>query len=139
MGTNYYLHEDVCHHCGRSDDLLHIGKSSGGWCFALHVIPEEGLNSLGDWADRLGRVDGESAKIKNEYGDELLPSNMMAIITERKCTGSKDLIWYDSEDDFHRRNHSERGPNGLIRRCVDGEHCIAHGAGTWDLIKGDFS
>lgn len=38
MGTNYYLHsQDPCEHCGRSYPELHIGKSSAGWVFALHV------------------------------------------------------------------------------------------------------
>lgn len=33
MGTNYYLHTDVCKHCKRSADRVHIGKSSSGWPF----------------------------------------------------------------------------------------------------------
>src|SRR5450631_1105933 len=37
MGTNYYLQLPGCDHCNRAGDRLHIGKSSGGWCFALHV------------------------------------------------------------------------------------------------------
>ena len=42
MGTNYYLHRprtNECEHCGRADEAppLHIGKSSSGWCFSLHV------------------------------------------------------------------------------------------------------
>lgn len=31
-----------------------------------------------------------------------------------------------------------RGPMGLLRHKI-GPHCIAHGAGTWDLIPGKFS
>ena len=34
MGTNYYLND------------RHIGKSSAGWYFALHIYPEENINSL---------------------------------------------------------------------------------------------
>ena len=37
MGTNYYLETDACDKCGRGDGPLHIGNSSAGWCFALHV------------------------------------------------------------------------------------------------------
>ena len=54
MGTNYYLHEpptNKCEHCGRQDEKepLHIGKSSVGWVFALHIIPEMGIEDLEDW------------------------------------------------------------------------------------------
>jgi hypothetical protein len=46
---------------------------------------------------------------------------------------------YGTEAEWHRRNYSERGPNGLSRSKVDGHHCISHGDGTWDMIKGYFS
>jgi len=50
MGTNYYLYPaSPCKACGRSYEAKHIGKSSAGWCFLLHVIPEEGINDLEDW------------------------------------------------------------------------------------------
>ena len=62
MGTNYYLTED-CECCGRAFPDLHIGKSSGGWCFSLHVIPSEGLNSLDEWESRFS-----CGVITNEYG-----------------------------------------------------------------------
>ena len=44
---------------------------------------------------------------------------------------------YDSWDEFHRRNNSEKGPVGLLRHRLD-SRCIGHG-GTWDLIIGEFS
>jgi len=53
MGTNYYLHENVCESCGRSDEPLHIGKSSAGWVFTLRIYPDKGINSLEDWLPRL--------------------------------------------------------------------------------------
>jgi hypothetical protein len=56
MGTNYYsvrrgveeLDSDAfwALRDEDSDDCLHIGKSSLGWCFSLHVIPERGINTL---------------------------------------------------------------------------------------------
>lgn len=48
MGTNYYYYQDVCPHCGKPDKKLHIGKSSGGWYFSLHIIPEEKIFNLKD-------------------------------------------------------------------------------------------
>lgn len=139
MGTNYYLHEDICEHCGRSRDKLHIGKSSGGWCFLLHVDLIEELNCLDDWKALFDRA---STTISDEYGDHISTSDMLAIITERsRSTPFDDNDWlgYASEAEFHRSNYSERGPNNLLRSRIDGTHCTGHGDGTWDHITGDFS
>lgn len=144
MGTNYYLHKpgaNHCDHCGREDagDVLHIGKSSFGWCFALHVMPDDGINDLPDWQARFGE-----GQIRDEYGDAITPAEMMALITERKSTRAFDDAsftvggLYCSEAEFHAKNYSERGPNGLLRHQLD-QRCIAHGAGTWDCIVGEFS
>lgn len=142
MGTNYYLHQKRdCECCGRPFDALHIGKSSSGWCFSLHIIPEEGIDTLDDWR-RLWSAPG--AVIKNEYGDAIAVEEMEKIITVRGRLapwGSCDW-WapgaYRSELDFHDRNQSERGPSGLLRHRINA-HCVAHGEGTWDCIIGEFS
>ena len=132
MGTNYYLRRDACQHCGRSDDERHIGKSSAGWCFSLHVIPEEGINNLDDWKREFARP---NARIFNEYHEEITVADMLGIITDRE--------WGNPA--AHRRpsylqaNHATEGPNGLMRHQVDGVHCIGHGEGTWDLTIGEFS
>lgn len=110
MGTNYYLLGDTCQHCGRSDERLHIGKSSAGWCFALHVTDD--IKSLADWQELWSKP---AAKIVDEYGDAIEPAAMLAKITER--------------------SH----PHGLSRHDIDDRHCVAHGNGTYDLIRGEFS
>jgi hypothetical protein len=129
---------DVCPHCDRGSKDLHIGKSSAGWCFSLHVDPELGINNLGDWRERWKK---EGTAIVDEYGEIIEPTDMLRIITERyREQDWKDHTWfgYDDEDDFHQSNHSERGPNGLLRHKIDG-HCIGHGCGTYDYITGEFS
>lgn len=140
MGTNYYLHEKApCPTCGHGDDPLHIGKSSGGWCFALHVIPEQGINTLDDW---VARWSVEGVSIQNEYEEAVTPAEMLKIITERngRCDWSVSLgRYYGSWQEFHIRNQSEEGPNGLLRHRVDGRHCIGQGEGTYDYITGEFS
>lgn len=81
MGTNYYLHEKPdCECCGRPFEPLHIGKSSGGWCFALHVMPEDGINSLADWQERWNKP---GAFIRNEYGETVSVQDMEDVITNR--------------------------------------------------------
>jgi hypothetical protein len=147
MGTNYYLHENVCEHCGRGDGRpLHIGKSSGGWCFGLHVGEMISavhdfirIDGLDDWEELWS---GPGAVIKDEYGDPCDPVDMKRIILERSSSRrERDYPnkWYASEDDFNEQNHAEPGPNGLSRHKIDGNHCIGHGNGTYDLITGEFS
>jgi hypothetical protein len=68
---------------------------------------------------------------------------MLAVITDRnwKTDFSKppgELAGYRTWTEFHHANHSQPGPKGLLRHQV-GDHCVAHGEGTWDLIPGEFS
>ena len=117
MGTNYYLHDrEPCSHCGREFPSKHIGKSSWGWCFGLHVIPEDGIATLDDWRDEWAQP---GAYIVDEYGSRVSVEEMERIITQRAKT------------------HSARG--GLVRHHIDDRLCVGHGEGTWDYIVGEFS
>lgn len=137
MGTNYYLHRNTCGRCGRSDEPMHIGKSSGGWVFSLHVIPEQNINDLPDW-----EREWANGVIKDEYGDTLTPETMRAVVVDRSWRNAawdaQHWIGYRDEADFHAQNYSLRGPNGLLRHRL-GRHCVGHGEGTWDLMPGEFS
>lgn len=133
MGTNYYLQKDACPHCGRAADEIHIGKSSGGWVFALHVYPDIGIRDLADWLPLF-----EMNPMRDEYGTAIDATTMRTIITERGRGAAKPVM-YDSWTHFHESNHSEPGPNNLVRSRIDGSHCIGHGEGTWDLFIGEFS
>ena len=144
MGTNHYLHlQPDCQCCGRPFEPLHIGKSSYGWCYSLHVIPKLDIHTLDDW---MGLWERQGACIRNEYGTIISAEEMLKIITERvhPCRTSWDGDWwkqqafYSSEEDFHRQNHSERGPNFLLRSRIDHQHCTGHGDGTYDYIVGWF-
>lgn len=114
MGTNYYLHQKQdCECCGRPFEPLHIGKSSGGWCFSLHVMPRDNINTLDDWIELWSEP---QAFIRDECGEKIPTDEMLKIITQRK--------WGDDDPMRHR---------------VDHHHCIGHGPGTWDYIIGEFS
>ena len=123
MGTNYYLKKESpskCVTCKHDPDekVLHIGKSSYGWCFSLHIIPEEGINSLDDWKAAWG---ASGAKILNEYDEEVLPEDMLKIITTR--------------------GPGKWSPEGREpqRHDLDDWNCVGHGSGSWDLVRGEFS
>ena len=90
----------------------HIGKSSFGWCFSLHVYPEEGIDSLSDWIRLFAH---EGSIVFDEYGREIDAHEMMKVITERKHPKGQPLL-----------RHTDR-------------HCVAQGEGTWDCIVGEFS
>jgi hypothetical protein len=137
MGTNYYLHQNVCEVCGRGDEPRHIGKSSSGWCFALRVYPDDGINDLPDWIPLF-----MSGTILDEYLDNISFEEMMTRITQRVCDAQypqSGPFGYNSEEEFLAENHAIRGPNGLARQILDGRHCTGHGEGTWDLMLGEFS
>lgn len=112
MGTNYYMTVNPCAHCGRGEQELHIGKSSAGWMFSLNTHPDDGIETLDDW-----RAAWVSNPIRDEYHQNISAAEMERIITEREA-------W-----------------NGcpLQRHRVDGRLCIAHGPGTWDIMRGEFS
>ncbi len=135
MGTNYYWHEKpACEMCGRSDKPKHIGKSSAGWCFSLHIEPENGINDLPDW-ERMWNIPG--SWIVDEYGQRVTVEEMRKEITERGREGRwhDKPFGYDSWEQFHARNYSLPGPKGLLRH----GHGSQPGAGTWDLCRGEFN
>ena len=135
MGTNYYLirKDDVCHCCGHKKEPLHIGKSSYGWCFALHVEPDKDNfpHTLLEWRALFNL---NSYRIEDEYGDELTTDEMLDKITNRSHPHPNTWDDYKLED-----NCAEPGPNNLVRHRIDGRHCVGHGEGTWDYITGEFS
>lgn len=141
MGTCYYLHPKE--NPGDLFEPVHIGKSSHGWCFSLHVIPEKGINDLEDWKPLLKR-----GLIKNEYYEEFSYEEMLSVITDRSFPDTPEecekklkesSAWYSSYEDFLEKNQAIRGPNNLLRHRIDGHHCIRNGNGTWDCIVGEFS
>ena len=125
MGANYYWLKDACEKCGRGEEV-HIGKSSGGWCFGLRVYPERDINTLNDWEHKLS---GET--ITNEYGDKLNLAELLLVLQARSWRAR------DYTPAFLRDNLATLGPNGLL--CAATRHGISHGEGTWDYIPHEFS
>lgn len=132
MGTNYYLKkeaEPACKCCNRpyEGQELHIGKSSMGWCFSLHVIPELGLNDWPEWLEFIQKSLQEGWTLEDEYGGGVSVEQLTQTVTDRKFP-------YD-----HGKTYGYTiGPNNLLRHPVDDHNCLGHGSGTWDLIAGEF-
>jgi hypothetical protein len=91
MGTNFYVEPlPPCECCGRAYERKHIGKSSAGWCFSLHVYPDEGINTLQDWKKYL-----EGKTIKDEYDRTITLPDLIERITER--SHSRGLSRHEGE------------------------------------------
>ena len=136
MGTNYYavLEDDVCQHCYRGETKeIHIGKSSLGWCFSLHVGSESEPDipkDLAEWRELWSRC----AYLRDECGTKIPQSLMERFILERHGK-VKDEKEYSQ---FLLENKAIPGPNHLARHSL-GQYCVGHGDGTYDLIIGKFS
>jgi hypothetical protein len=115
MGTNYYLKRDVCEHCGRAAETLHIGKSSYGWCFGLHVDDEHELTTLGAWREAWAQP---GTVIVDEYERPLTPDAMFECITDRAAYALPGKAPFR-----HPCNHN----------------CLGPGGPGYDLIRGEFS
>jgi len=129
MGTNYYAQEDSCESCNRCDEYkrYHIGKSSGGWRFSLHVkgdipdynthdyeLPEGSFSCLDDWKHYLAE---DNVRIFDEYRGELTLEELLKVITERSWRGNQ---------------------SDLRAHVVDNKWCVGTEGGTWDLMTGHF-
>ena len=140
MGTNYYSvlkselpSLDPTINFYYSKNTYHIGKSSYGWVFSLHVIPDIGIIDLASWFYYLSHPD---RSIIDENGNEISFEEMMTIIKERKreLPPQAPLHFYSQS--------AIMGPNNLIRSKIDGEHVVSwgdNGHGTWDCIVGEFT
>ena len=124
MGMNYYWYEKpACPCCNRDFDGIHIGKSSGGWYFSLHVDSgwEDIPNSLEEWK-MLFSTPG--SVIKDEYGKIITVDEMLNIITNRKgevaVVNSRDAVL----------------GAGLLRHKIDGWFCVG-GNRNFDSIMQD--
>jgi hypothetical protein len=157
MGTNFHLiyNEEVdtecpcCGHTKKERKKRHLGKSSAGWCYALHVYPEEGLHTLADVQLHICDVIGNGGHIENEYGDIVSVEDWVKCVTVRSAKHPVDYQRDLAEAFGHRRYQSVKhyldamqaveGPNNLLRAKIDGRRCIGHGTGTWYYFINDFS
>lgn len=126
MGTNYYLEFEACAACGHPKDRMHIGKSSMGWVFALHVYPDKGIRDLPDW---VALFDKTGTRIVDEYRQEIGTRDMLLKIVGRIPSGPQAI----KPDSWYAENHAVPGPYGLARSKISGLGSAAHGPGTYDL------
>jgi hypothetical protein len=136
MGTNYFLHSQQCPHCGIAlEDKMHLGKSSAGWCFSLHVYPELELNDWEDmWQYICFCVEEDGHHLEDEYGEIISLEQFFSIVWDRHAQQPHDAEWLS-------KNHARPGPFGLARHIFDGQHCIGNAGlnAPIDYFIGEFS
>ena len=96
MGTNYYLHYDVCDHCDRYKEL-HIGKNSCGWKFVLRSYEFEGLFTWDKWLDFLRTETDLGSKIINENGLEYSLIDFVDMVQNKQFEKKSHLF---TDDDY---------------------------------------
>lgn len=126
--------------------VLHIGKSSAGWHFALCVYPVIGIKNLDDWKKLW---ESKDCKLFTEDDEEITPKEALKYIINRKpwsnATEAEMLEShnkmakehgignvYRTYDDYMIANHARRGYNGLWAH-NDGRHKGTDG--TYDLTE----
>lgn len=135
MGTNYYLVSPECSHCGKElEPRIHLGKSSFGWCFSLHVYPEFGICDIAAIRALIVEKIKDKWYIINEYNEQISVDKFFDIVTKRKGKqiSEENLEWY-------KQNYALPGPKNLVRHQLHPNHCIGHGTGTYDYCIGEFS
>lgn len=79
MGTNFYW-ESTCPNC-KYQPQLHIGKSSFGWPFVFHVIPEKNILGLYDWLTFFSENKG---RIVDEYDVEHSVEELTTLVVSKR-------------------------------------------------------
>jgi len=129
--------------------ILHIGKSSCGWHFALCIYPAHGVNDLNDW---LNLFNEEDSYILDEYDSKIPVNKMIDIIVNRVGQNGSEVdeqeevnnqnrflancgikTRYNSYDEMLRENHAVRGKNGLWAH--EPSRFVTHTDGTYDYIR----
>lgn len=134
MGTNYYLKSDEPFDgLGFDTTTIHLGKSSSGWHFSLHVYPKQGISNWNNWMVLLlVAIEGDGAFIENEYGEKISFASFYDTVVNRKGRGTEDCT-----EAFLKSNYTERGYAGLLRHALLKGYCIGHSEGTYDYLIGE--
>lgn len=79
MGTNYYAHVNPCIECGKPEEKLHLGKSSGGWKFLFREQEEYfGYSQFKEF------IKQDNVEIYDEYGREHDPEDLIQKIEDKQ-------------------------------------------------------
>lgn len=132
MSTNYYAHT--------GDEVLHIGKSSAGWAFALRIYGADGPDNIEEWTLAIDRAD----KIVDEYGNEIDAGLMLKRIQYKPARAVENTPPppYTSWASFYRENECYADHHTGLFHSVPNMRTgryVNRGPGTFDYCRYEFS
>ena len=158
-----------CDQIHYQEQKFHIGKSSAGWVFAVHAEEELNLMTWEAWKDFLfcgqyERIEDEYGYdqtpeqmvdwVENRSWPTRTPDGLEKILEGAELTAwiesdyGKPIMGTFVEGSRYAPGNNWKanrgplplaGPNGLLRNRIDGHYCVAHGSGTWEVFRGEFS
>lgn len=90
MGTNYYVEDEPTCDNPAHVGTLHVGKSSFGWLFGFHAIPEKGLTSWSAWREYLKVAEAHDRPITDEYGRTQTLEEFAAFVEGKQNSVGRD-------------------------------------------------
>ena len=114
MGTNYYMRykSKTCECCNRTDEEVHIGKSSHGWTFSFKGYANDTDNprieDIEDWVFTLSDKD---TYIVNEYEDIVDKDEFWTMVHEKALNkdNKNHSELYNSGNWLDKSGHSFNG------------------------------
>lgn len=127
---NYYMIDSM------TDKFrYHIGKSSFGWTFSLHIKPPF-INGIKEIERFLSL---QSVHVEDQNKNILTKDEMLSIIYNRI---GEDKWWNEITQEWLDQRDAIKDPRNLVRFKVGDidvhVKCIGYEDGPWDLIVGDF-
>src|SRR5574343_829049 len=77
MGTNYSIRKNMCSHCQRAEEEVHLGKSSCGWIFHFQYNSGkyyQDIEEMREWT--------KDKDIFNEYGEKVSYTEFWNMVEE---------------------------------------------------------
>lgn len=126
MGTNYQVTADPTCDNPAHIETLHIGKSSGGWKFSFHGIPERDLTSWAAWKAFIA-----DKPVIDEYGQTLTLEEFTKVVEERWSPSGRNTPHCHVTPDADTKEH------GFGGRWYDGGGEY-HDPEGYDFFNGEF-
>ena len=116
MGCNYYIRPNKCETCGRTDEHIHIGKSSVGWQFCFSALERK---TPPEWFEFQREHKDD---IFDEYGRTVTLYDLVQMIDSKK-NGVNAENYYDRMPTERRTSYDVNNKEYVVDgiRFYDGE------------------